>query len=312
MTDHTAGTAGTARPPAAPLRVTMFTPTREEAPEGRSTARLQRAHHDPRPKERPAAHDPDRDHRGRRTSLGLGAVGRLAMGPEPARRRPRDHHRAAPRTRGPGGRARWRGAHRVLSRHVGAASRGPCRSGCGSSAPSIGPISTIRWVRPTVGRSSSSTRPVDIAVRFRCRHRRDDGAGKPRVAASGRSRSRPWPGPGRTRSRCITKRVPMRPTRRNPRRFAATAVTSTMWISGIAYDARTPSNARCVAFEAIIATPAPALVSWSTVTERIAATRAKSPSPRRRTTSPPSTLSMIRRGQVPAGPRSRHVSMNRR
>ena len=84
-----------------------------------------------------------------RPAVGLGAMGRRPVGPQPARRRPRDHHRARP---GRGGHRDRAGPGRSASSSFAtssARSRGACRSGPASSASSMGSISTIRSRRPT-------------------------------------------------------------------------------------------------------------------------------------------------------------------
>ena len=129
-----------------------------QAPAGRRRADgLQRAHHHPRPDERPASHDAGGDHRRLRQALGLGPVGRRPLGAQPARRGPGDHHRPPPE----GGRRRDRAgpgaAGRVLSRRP--------RSGR-AQHPVRGPVHPdrrrrrsrpIRWRRPRAAASSSSS-----------------------------------------------------------------------------------------------------------------------------------------------------------
>ena len=70
-----------------------------------------------RPEERPASHHAPGHHRGLRQALDLGPLGRRPVGAQPARCRPRDHHRAPPERRGNCDRVGPDTASRVLSRH---------------------------------------------------------------------------------------------------------------------------------------------------------------------------------------------------
>ena len=131
----------------------------------------ERPDHRPRSNQRRAPLDPARDHRARRSSLGLVAVGRRPLGPQPARgrrrldQRPRpDRGRARDRT-GP------RGAGCVLPRRAGARRARGCRSACRSSGSSTGWISPTRWEPQRVASSSSSIRGTRydsiVDVRYR-------------------------------------------------------------------------------------------------------------------------------------------------
>ena len=141
----------------APWWVTIFTPISRFLLARTHSDGLQRAHHHPRPDERPAAHHAHRDHPRLRQALGLVPLGRGQLGAQSARRRPRDHHRPRPEGRGP---ATELDPTRAQSRSFAtrsALSREPSRSVAGSSGSSMGSISTSRRKRLRVGESSNST-----------------------------------------------------------------------------------------------------------------------------------------------------------
>ena len=77
----------------APLQVTLFCPIAQIPVGRRRPDRLQRAHHHPRPQERPAPDHARGDHRGRRQAVGLGSLGRGPLGAQSAGCRPRDRSR---------------------------------------------------------------------------------------------------------------------------------------------------------------------------------------------------------------------------
>ena len=81
-----------------------------------------------------------------------------------------------------------------------------------------------------------------------------------------------------------------------------------MWIKGIAGAGSIASNAMWPRFEAISAAPQPAAARASIAAPKTRPTAVYSPSPRRRMTVPPSTLSMMTRGCVPSGRRRRQVA----
>ena len=143
-------TASAAR--GAPRWVTVFNPIAKLLLARRRPAGLQRAHHHPRPDERPAAHHAAGDHRGRRQALGLGPVGRRPLGAQPARRGPRDHHGPRRRTEEVTATELDPTQRVAFFRDVlGPVARG-MQFGCRSSASSTASISTIRSKRPRAGR----------------------------------------------------------------------------------------------------------------------------------------------------------------
>ena len=127
----------------------------------RSADGLQRAHHGPRPEDRPATDRGRGDHRRLRQALGLGALGRGPLGAQPARGRQRDHHCAWPE----GGRQRHRAgpspARSPSSATCLVRSREASRSAPRSSGSSTASTSAVRWRRPRADASSSSTRRAE-------------------------------------------------------------------------------------------------------------------------------------------------------